>query len=117
MTPVDENILLVENSAFFSLEYENILKDAGWLRVRSVPTYAIARRLLKRQTFSAVILANESDEKIAFAHELARRHIPFAFATTSKPLAQIPSDFRHTPLLSKPFRDNDLLDTVKSLLQ
>jgi CheY-like chemotaxis protein len=95
---------------------EEMLTDLG-ASVTAAATVGQALAEIDAQEFDAATLDLnlDGDESYPVADILAARGVPFAFSTgySQKSLRE---DYRDRPLLRKPFKERDLVDTVTRLL-
>ena len=112
-------ILIVEDEALLALELETTLEDLGWEVAGSLSGVQQALTWLAdrhRDPAAAVLDVNLGGEMVfPVAEALARRQIPFAFATGYADLISR-SPFAGTPTLTKPVQKERLRKTLQSLL-
>ena len=102
-------ILVVEDEVVVAMLIEDILTDWGAVVVGPAARVAHALDLLGQGALDAAILdVNVAGETtFAIAQELARRGVPFAFAT-GYGADGVPPEFAGRPVLAKPFQEFDL---------
>ncbi len=112
-----KRVLVIEDEPLVAMQIEAELIEAGMRVVGPAGNLEAARALVAEGRFDAALvdvnLAGRPVDELAAA--LARRRIPFAFATGYHPDA-IPPEFRHRPLLVKPFLSDQLLALLERLL-
>jgi CheY-like chemotaxis protein len=110
------HILVVEDEMMLFMMMEEMLTDLG-ASVTAAATVGQALAEIDAQEFDAATLDLnlDGDESYPVADILAARGVPFAFSTgySQKSLRE---DYRDRPLLRKPFKERDLVDTVTRLL-
>jgi CheY-like chemotaxis protein len=111
-------ILVVEDNAFLAFSMANDLRRAGFEVLGPVATVAAAMQLLRRAGCNAAVLdvhlsAQETSEAVAL--DLKARNIPFV-TVTGYAIAQCPSAFDGSPVLSKPVRSTDLVGALQRCL-
>jgi CheY-like chemotaxis protein len=110
------HILVVEDEMMPFMMMEEMLTDLG-ASVTAAATVGQALAEIDAQEFDAATLDLnlDGDESYPVADILAARGVPFAFSTgySQKSLRE---DYRDRPLLRKPFKERDLVDTVTRLL-
>jgi PAS domain S-box-containing protein len=110
-------ILVVEDESLVAMEIEAQLEEAGYEVIGPAATSESARHLIAEARPDVALVdgnldGHPSDE---VAGELAKRKIPFAFAT-GYGRSGLPAAFPDTMILSKPFSRDRLLHVVKVLL-
>lgn len=107
-------VLVVEDEPLIAIEIEDILASAGIEVVGPAASVRQSMELIYEQRVDAAVLdvnlGKESSEVVAF--ELNRRGIPFV-AVSGYTSDQRPRVFENSPYLVKPFRAQDLIDTVR----
>jgi CheY-like chemotaxis protein len=110
------HILVVEDEMMLFMMMEEMLTDLG-ASVTAAATVGQALAEIDAQEFDAATLDLnlDGDESYPVADILAARGVPFAFSTgySQKSLRE---DYRDRPLLRKPLKERDLVDTVTRLL-
>lgn len=109
-------ILLVEDEMLVAMNMEDMLLDLGHelagLASRLEPALALAREAAVDAAILDVNLAGERSFPVAEA--LARRGIPFLFAT-GYGVQGIEPPWRDRPVLQKPFRQSQLAAALEAL--
>jgi CheY-like chemotaxis protein len=110
-------ILVVEDEMMILITVEDMLADLGCESVTAAATVDQALALIDAQVFDAAMLdLNLNGNKShPVAATLAARGVPFFFSTgyTGHDMRD---GFRDRPLLKKPFRYEELVDILTSLL-
>jgi PAS domain S-box-containing protein len=112
-----KRILIIEDEPLVAMDVEASLKRVGCEIAGSAGTIGSAKELISKTTCDAALLdANLGGRAVdEVAAALARRNIPFAFVTGYARDA-LPSGFRDTLVLGKPFSNEQLLAIVEVLL-
>jgi CheY-like chemotaxis protein len=109
-------LLVVEDEPLIALDLAASLEKAGAALAKTAGTEKEALQLIEQTQFDGVLLdANlhgQTVDEIAVA--LTRRNIPFVFVT-GYGRDGLPSLFKHAPILTKPFSDEQLLQAVMAL--
>jgi DNA-binding NtrC family response regulator len=94
---------------------ESILEDMGALLIGPAASVEKALALIEAGGFAGALLdVNLRGERVdAVADALAAKDIPFVF-TTGHGIDGIPAAHRHRPMLSKPFRDSDIVAALNT---
>lgn len=110
-------ILVVEDEMLIAMEVEAHLQAAGCEVVGPAGSIEAARRLIEETVIDAALLdANLFGQPVdELAAALARRGIPFAFATGYGREA-LPVGHGSAPILPKPFTGDEMLGLVQSLV-
>ena len=109
-------ILVVEDEMMILLMMEEMLADLG-ASVTAAATVKQALAGIDANAFDAATLDLnlDGDDSYPVADRLLARGVPFVFSTGySQQILR--DDYRDRPILRKPFKDRDLLDTVTRLL-
>lgn len=117
MTLAGKRILLVEDEAVIAFAVEDMLLDLGCTVVGPAFRLDEARRMAVADEIDAAILdVNLNDQRsYAVAEELARRSIPFLFATG---YAEGGIDWpQEAELLPKPYRRDQVQTALERLLK
>ena len=103
-------ILVVEDEPLVAMVLESILEDMGALLVGPAASVEKALALIDAGGFAGALLdVNLRGERVdAVADALSAKGIPFVF-TTGHGIDGIPPAHRDRPMLSKPFRDSDIV--------
>lgn len=108
------HVLVVEDEPLIAIEIEDILASAGIVVVGPAASVRQSMELIYDQRVDAAVLdvnlGQENSEAVAF--ELNRRGIPFV-AVSGYTTDQRPRVFENSPYLVKPFRAQDLIDSVR----
>jgi PAS domain S-box-containing protein len=110
-------VLVVEDEPLIALEMESELSDAGACVLGPLGTTDAALRLIATEPLQAALLdATLAGEPTgALAGALDARGVPFAF-TSGHGRSALPSGFSDRPLLGKPFKSEELVAVVSSLI-
>lgn len=112
--PPDLEILLVEDQMLIAMDAEAMLSEAGAARVTTVSSVADAHDRLRRGVPGVAVLdvnlGNGTSAPVA--EELARRGVPFVFATGYGEAAELPGGFRAVPVVRKPYSGAALVDAI-----
>jgi CheY-like chemotaxis protein len=102
-------VLVVEDEALVAMFLEDMLKELGCEVIGLAPRVDAARKVMNKKKLDCAILdVNINGEMIyPLAEVLAERDIPFLFVTGYNERAVAP-EFRHRPVLQKPFRISEL---------
>jgi light-regulated signal transduction histidine kinase (bacteriophytochrome)/CheY-like chemotaxis protein len=113
----DLDLLLVEDQMLVAADVETMLLDHGITRITTVPSAAEALRQLKTFTPHIAILDVNlgSGTSLPIAEELARRDVPFVFATGYSDQSVIPASFT-APVVRKPYEATALIGAVIRVL-
>ncbi|AWN42645.1 HWE histidine kinase domain-containing protein [Methylobacterium durans] len=114
-------ILLVEDDALLAHVLEEAVRALGWTPVGPVARIEAAMVLTLIEAGSldgAVLDINVDDEKVwPVAEILQNQGVPFLFATAyDRSRDVLPARFANVPILSKPFVEQQLMDTLMSLV-
>lgn len=109
-------ILVVEDEMMVVMMIEQLLEEAGCTvtaagRLEQALVHAQAER------FDAALLDVNLNGEWSYpvGDVLAARGIPFVFAT-GYGVDGLPGDYPDVPVMAKPFKDHELLDTLRALL-
>jgi PAS domain S-box-containing protein len=109
-------VLIVEDAVLLALELETGLSDAGAEVVGPAYELEEAMALLERPMDAAVLDANLNGRSVTpVAEALARRKIPFVFATGYGETGGAPGDF-DAPVIRKPYDVTQVAAAVADLL-
>lgn len=97
-------VLVVEDEMTVAMLIEDMVSELAYEVAAVVPRLEEAMRLLDSDSFDLAMLDVHLNGKTVFpfAAELELREIPFLFATAYGARG-IPAEFRHHPVLQKPF--------------
>ncbi len=111
--PSGLHVLLVEDQMLIAMDAENMLADGGMSQVTTSNSADEALRRLKDFTPDVAVLDVNLGvtTSIPVAEELARRGVPFVFATGYGDSPVIPAAFASIPVVRKPY-DVDMLTTA-----
>ena len=109
-------VLLVEDEYLVASLIEEMLEIAGCIVTGPIPRLAQAVDAADRETCDAAVLdVNLAGERIyPVADILSRRNIPFVFVTG---YGVLPGEYANRPRLCKPFKVEDLLDTLSDIVK
>ncbi|MEI9964110.1 MAG: response regulator [Caulobacteraceae bacterium] len=119
MPPLDGvRVLLVEDEAHVAFLLEDLLTDLGCEVAASVARLGPALRRAEEGGFDVALLDINlaGEQSFPVAEALARRGVPFLFAT-GYGAAGVPEALSGAPVLAKPFRQADIRDALLSLLR
>jgi DNA-binding NtrC family response regulator len=111
-------VLVVEDEALICMTLQDLLEDLGCEVAAICTTLQQAKDYIRRDDFDVAILdVNLNGEEITpVSAALHERGIPFIFSTGyGKDGA--PGDFKHYPLIEKPFRDTDVESSLNSAMK
>ena len=111
---------MVEDEVVVAMLIEDILLDWGAIVVGPAGRVAQALDLLAQGPVDAAILDVNLGGETTFgvAQELARRGVPFAFATGYGQGVQLPPALSGTvPVIPKPYRADDIAKLVSRVLE
>jgi CheY-like chemotaxis protein len=110
-------VLIVEDDDLAAEALQVSLEDAGYLPLAPAASVATALESLKSNTVDAALLDINLGGELVFpvADALASRGVPFVFVS-AYPRTDIPPEHRDRPLVSKPFRDAELLGGLAGVL-
>lgn len=96
---------------------EEALVDCGY-QVVSAARISKARQLIQEQAFHAAVLDINIGNDVVYpiAALLHERNIPFVFASSARPNT-LPREYANRPMLQKPYRLHELMETVAALLE
>lgn len=102
-------VLIVEDESLVTMLIEDTLADIGCLVADVASKLADGMEKVSSLEFDIAILDVNlnGDQTYPIAEELARRGIPFIFAT-GYGAAGVPGKFSAAPILAKPFQQSDL---------
>jgi CheY-like chemotaxis protein len=109
-------VLVVEDEALVAIFLEDMLKELGCEVIGLAPRVDAARKVMDKKKLDCAILdVNINGEMIyPLAEVLAKRDIPFLFVTGYDQRSVVP-EFRHRPVLQKPFRLSELRELLTGL--
>lgn len=102
-------VLLVEDEGTVAMLIEEMLEDLGCTVVASVPRLALAREKAgTAQVDLAILDVNLAGERVFPVAQILRgRGVPFLFST-GYGASGLPEEFAQSPVLHKPFSENEL---------
>ena len=111
-------VLVVEDEFLVATLIEDMLESAGCVVAGPLPRVADALSAVDDGTYDAAILdVNLAGDRIdPVADALARRNVPFMFVTGYSTGA-LPPGFVERPRLCKPFKIEDLLGTLSTIIK
>jgi two-component SAPR family response regulator len=109
-------VLVVEDELLIADLLEGMISDLGHEVVAVVPRVEEALALIARETldFAIVDVRLHGDMALSVADALLAKKVPFVFATGLGE-SGLPADYRHLPLLRKPFTKADLARQIEAL--
>jgi CheY-like chemotaxis protein len=112
------SILVVEDEMLVLLNIEDMLADHGCTSVSAAANANQALSLIDAQDFDAAMVdLNLNGEKsYRVADALAARGVPFVFSTGYSG-DSLDERYRDRPVLGKPYRDDELVETLTRLLR
>jgi light-regulated signal transduction histidine kinase (bacteriophytochrome)/ActR/RegA family two-component response regulator len=112
------DVLLVEDSLLIALDAEAMLQEAGAATVEVVSTAEKALAFVAGKTCSVAVLDVNlgSGTSMPVADELAKRGIPFIFASGYNDSATIPERFRRVGIIVKPYSMASLTSAISEAL-
>lgn len=115
--PPTARILIVEDEMLVSMLLEDLLDDLGYEIVGPAAELESALALARDEALDGAVLDLNLNGKPTFAVAalLRERDIPFVFAT-GYGIDGLPSEFGDTPVLTKPFRRNELDRAVSAAI-
>ncbi|MDA8870011.1 GAF domain-containing protein [Rhizobiaceae bacterium] len=112
--PLSGHVLLVEDNMLIALDAEDMLKELGAEKVDAVASVREAMRAIEETeiTFALLDVNLGNETSVPLALELAKRDIPFIFATGYGERVPRPSEIENAPMLTKPYT----IDTARKVL-
>jgi light-regulated signal transduction histidine kinase (bacteriophytochrome) len=112
-------VLILEDQLVIAVGLEQILADAGIDDVVTTSAEDEAMRSigLRAPDIAVLDINLGHGTSIAVAEELARRQIPFVFATGYGEGANIPRHLLHVPVVRKPYDAPGILASLRNLVQ
>lgn len=110
-------ILVVEDEMLVLMDIEDMLTDLGCEHITSAATVEKALALIDAQSFDAAMLDMNLNgvATVVVADALAARGVPFVLATGYS-TNDLEERLKSRPLLQKPFRQEDVAQTLIKLL-
>jgi DNA-binding response OmpR family regulator len=111
-------VLVVEDEYLVATLIEDVLESAGCVVSGPIPRLAEALDAAGREACDVAVLdVNLAGERIdPVAELLSRRNVPFVFVT-GYTTAVLPGKYAGCPRVCKPFKIQDLLNTLSSLVK
>jgi DNA-binding response OmpR family regulator len=111
-------VLVVEDEYLVSALIKEMLELAGCIVVGPVPRLSDALDAVDHESCDAAVLdVNLAGERVdPVAEALSARDVPFMFLTGYS-TGVLPAKFDHRPLVRKPFRMNDLIGTLATMVR
>jgi light-regulated signal transduction histidine kinase (bacteriophytochrome) len=115
---VNTRVLLVEDHMLIAMDVEASLEDHGLSDITTTASAAEALEMLRGTTPDVAVLdVNLGEEtSLPVAEELARRGIPFVFATGYGDGSMIPAMFSNVPVVRKPYEIAALIAAISSVV-
>ncbi|WCK02901.1 response regulator [Agrobacterium tumefaciens] len=115
---VPQRVIIVEDEYLVALDVEAVLQSMGVETVVIATTLGQARQTLEQDGADCVLLdVSLTDGKsFDFARGLREVGIPFGFVSGYGDTTGFPADLSHSPLLGKPFGENEIMDFVLKLV-
>lgn len=111
------NVLVVEDEMLVLFAIEVMLEDLGCNSIAAASTVDQALCLIEERSFDAAILDVNLDGQQSYpvADALSARGVPFAFSTGYGRLG-LKDGYRERPVLTKPYRTEDLVAAISGVL-
>ena len=112
-------ILLVEDSLLIALDAEAMLQEVGAASVEVASSAEAALVFLAAKSCSVAVLDINLGRgtSLPVADELAKRQIPFIFASGYNDSSTIPERFRHIRIVTKPYTVSGLSTAISEVLR
>jgi DNA-binding response OmpR family regulator len=109
-------ILVVEDENFLAMELTWIVEDAGYSVVGPERSVAETSKMLAWNKVDLALLDVNIGGEMVFpvSKMLDMLGVPFVFITSNSTL--VPAEYRHRPLMTKPFRPQALLALIQRVL-
>jgi len=110
-------VLIVEDDAVLCEAIGLCVEQAGYEVVGCAQSVDAALATLGRRTIDAALLDINLQGELVYpvANALAERGVPFTFVT-AQPRSEIPEQYRHRPMVPKPYYDAALFAALASML-
>jgi DNA-binding response OmpR family regulator len=110
-------VLIVEDDAALCEAIGFCVEQAGYEVVDCAQSVDAALATLGRRTVDAALLDINLQGELVYpvARALTERGVPFVFVT-GQPTSEIPEQFRHRPVVPKPYYDAALCAALASML-
>jgi CheY-like chemotaxis protein len=117
MTLSGQRVLLVEDEPIIAMSMEDMLADLGCVVIGPALSAAEAEELARNEQLDAALLDINMGDGTSFpvALILRERRIPFSFAT-GYGRTGVPTELSDVPVLAKPYTQESLAKTLRSLL-
>lgn len=118
MQPVEaSSVLVVDDDALLAMELEMVLGEAGYRVLGPTATVRDSLVIIDGETIDAAVLdvTLQGERSDAIADRLAEDGVPFLFLS-GHTVDILPKRHAERPLVSKPFREGRLLETLQALL-
>lgn len=104
-------ILILEDEYFLADDLERALKERGATVIGPIPAFSEAKAHVANHDLDAVVMEVRlrGEATYSIADDLARRHIPFVFATGYS-ADTIPKRFQCVPRWTKPYYVEEVVD-------
>jgi light-regulated signal transduction histidine kinase (bacteriophytochrome) len=114
----ETHVFIVEDQMLIAMDLEGMLEDAGVRAVSVANSVREALAKLEQVTPDVAVLdVNLGDEtSIPIAEELARRAVPFVFATGYGEQSDLIAGFPGVPVVRKPYQENILFSAIETAL-
>ncbi len=114
-----QRILVVEDQALIAMEMQDCLEKDGATVVGPVSRVGPALVKAQKDSLDAALLDVDLNGERCWpvADALAGRAIPFAFTTGFETSIVMPERFAGCPVLSKPYRERDVLAVLREMLE
>lgn len=112
-------VLLVEDQMLIAMDAEALLAEAGADRVMTARTVTEALAQLRAELPDVAVLDVNLGigTSIPIAEDLARRGVPFVFATGYGEGPQIPGAFKDVPVVRKPYDGPTLVEAITAVVR
>jgi len=109
-------ILVVEDENLVAMQITWMLEDAGHFVVGPERSVAATTKVLARQKIDLALLDIQLGGETVFPISilLDRLHVPYIFITGDH--ANLPDEYRHRPLIAKPYRPEALVGQIQRML-
>ncbi len=115
---VGRRVLIVEDQMLIALDLEQMLTDAGIAVVATAPTVREALSVVEKQEVDAAILDVNlgAETSTVVADALAKRGVPFLFATGYGDGGALPEQHAKVAVVRKPYEAGSILQQLQRLL-
>jgi CheY-like chemotaxis protein len=110
-----DDVLIVEDDLIIALDFEDTILGFGVKAVRTAGSVAKALEIIadRAPDFALLDVGLVHEKSFAIAERLDALNIPFIFVTGYGPDVNLPSAFKHTPRLPKPYSSDELQALLK----